>query len=89
MTNKQIDFNNSRDNLTEDDLGQIFELLSKGLRPKNRDLLYRRLTEHLSMIPYHGILSRVMKESHGWSYCAGQSYPDEIRTVRKIILTMR
>ena len=26
------------------------------------------------------------KENGTWSYCAGQSYPDEIRTLRECIL---
>ena len=33
----------------------------------------------------YGIYSRVMFDSTGCSYCAGQSYLDEIRTVRKLI----
>lgn len=83
---KQIDFNSAREILTDEDKQQIFDLLSSGLRQKNRDLLHRRIHHHLGMIPYHGILSRVMKEQHGWTYCAGQDYREEIKTVRKIIL---
>jgi len=83
---RQINFNNNRERMTDDDKQQIFDLLSKGLRTKNFNLLHRRIFEHLFMIPYHGILERIIKDDSGWSYCAGQSYPDEIRTIRKIIL---
>jgi hypothetical protein len=85
----QFNFNSDRELLTDDDKQQIFELLSKGLRANNYNLLNDRIFNCLGMIPYHGILGRVIKEDCGWSYCAGQSYPDEIRTVRKIILTCR
>lgn len=33
-----------------------------------------------------GIFGRVVKDDNGWSYCAGQSYPDEIRTVRELLI---
>ena len=80
-------FNNSRDSLSLLDKLQIFDLLSSGLRQKNRNLLETRLFKHLSMIPMHGCLERIMCESNGkWSYCAGQDYPSEIRNIRKIIL---
>ena len=37
-------------------------------------------------MPTYGILERLTKEGEDWSYRAGQSYPDEIRTIREIIL---
>lgn len=86
---KQINFNNHRDQLTDQDKEEIFILLSGRLREKNRRLLKTRLDHHLELIPYYGILERIQKESYGWAYCAGQSYPDEIRTVRNIILTLK
>ncbi len=85
---EQINFNNYRDQLTDSDKQEIFEILSERLREKNRALLQRRLFEHMNLIPYHGILERIIKDDNGWSYCAGQSYPDEIRTVRRIILEL-
>lgn len=86
---KIINFNTYRHKLTGSDIHEIYELLNKGLRQKNKDLLAKRLDDHLALIPYHGILERLMKDKHGWSYCAGQSYTDEIRTVRNIILTLK
>ena len=87
---RQFNFNSDRELLTLDDRKLIFELLAKGLRDKNRALLYRRLFDGFdNLIPYHGILGRLIKDRGVWSYCAGQSYPDEIRTVRKIILELK
>jgi hypothetical protein len=86
---KQINFNNGRDNLTPEDLFQIWELVAHRCRERNKRLLDIRLTFDLDLIPYHGILDRLIKTDHGWSYCAGQSYSDEIRTIRNIILNLR
>lgn len=86
---KQINFNNYKEKMTEKDKEEIFEILAKGTRQKTRELLALRLEKHLDLIPEFGILDRLIKESYGWNYCAGQSYPDEIRTVRKIILELK
>lgn len=86
---KQINFNNYKEKMTEKDKEEIFEILAKGTRQKTRELLAKRLDRDLNLIPKYGILDRLIKESYGWSYCAGQSYPDEIRTVRKIVLELK
>lgn len=86
---KQINFNNYKDKMTQNDLDQIFELLSSGLRSKNRELLRTRLNRHINLIPQYGILERLIKENGDWRYFAGQSYPDEIRTLRNIILNLK
>jgi hypothetical protein len=88
---KQLgDFNSLREVLTDTDKKAIYDLLQSRLRVDTKALLWRRIHDHTTMIPHYGILSRIMKsELNGrvyWEYCAGQSYPDEIRTVRKIIL---
>lgn len=72
--------------MTDEDKQEIFEILASRTRQKTRELLARRLYKNLSLIPHYGILERLIKEDYGWTYCAGQSYPDEIRTVRKIVL---
>tara|TARA_R100000781_G_scaffold2334_3_gene3840 strand:- start:2085 stop:2348 length:264 start_codon:yes stop_codon:yes gene_type:complete len=86
---KQINFNNYKDKMTEKDKEEIFEIVSSRCRQKTKELLALRLEKHLDLIPEYGILNRLIKEEHGWFYCAGQSYPDEIRTVRKIILELK
>lgn len=83
---KQLNFNNQRESLTEDDINQLVALLGKHCRVKTITHLESSLKYGLSRVPYYGILERLMKENGQWSYCAGQSYPDEIRTVRNIIL---
>jgi hypothetical protein len=85
----QINFNNYKDKMNEKDKAEIFKILSSRCRQKTKELLAKRLDKHLDLIPEYGILNRLIKEEHGWSYCAGQSYPDEIRTVRKIILELK
>lgn len=79
-------FNSDRGSLTDADKQEIFEALAKGLHPHNRSLMYRRIFMNINLIPHHGILNRIMNDGNGWGYCAGQSYVDEMRTVRKIIL---
>ena len=86
---KQINFNNYKDKMNEKDKEEIFKILSSRCRQKTKELLALRLEKHLDLIPEYGILNRLIKEEHGWSYYAGQSYPDEIRTVRKIILELK
>jgi S-adenosylhomocysteine hydrolase len=84
---KQLNFNNQKEILTDEDIQGIMLILGKGLRMKNFQRLKSMLKYGRNTIPNCGILDRLIKENDGWSYCAGQSYPDEIRTVRNIILT--
>jgi len=85
----EYNFNNSREQLTPQDLEDIHELLSARLRAKNSDLLWARLHHDLRSIPYHGILGKIYKDKYGWQYCTGQDYSEEIKTIRKIILTLK
>lgn len=73
--------------LTDKQKESLFNLFGKGCRQKNRERLWRRLDMSLSLWPNYGIFGRVHLEDDGrFSYCAGQSYPDEVRTVRELIL---
>ena len=72
--------------LSPRDLDQLTNLIGQGCHAKTRETIRRRLGTMLSLIPCYGILERVMDEPGGWTYCAGQSYPDEIREVKKIII---
>jgi hypothetical protein len=71
------------------DIEQLVELLGSRCRRATKDKLYRRLRLP-SLLPTAGIFGRVhLDEYEGqkvWSYCAGQSYADEIRLVRQTIL---
>lgn len=62
----------------------LLALLGKGCRAETK----RRLAIALTYVPditNHGIYGRVILGPRV-SYCAGQSYPDEIRTVRECLL---
>ena len=77
---------NYQNDLSETELDNMVLLLGHGCRAETKAKLYRRL-RFVSLMPSYGIYDRVMIHDNGnVSYCAGQSYPDEIRTVRKLIL---
>lgn len=79
-------FNDLKTQLSEQDVDQIIEIIGHRCRIKTCNRLRSILTYSPSLVPTYGILERLTKENGGWSYCAGQSYPDEIRTLREIIL---
>jgi hypothetical protein len=70
--------------LTEAERYALVDLLGGHCKQETKDKLYRRLP-HVSLLSSRGIFDRVIL-SPRVSYCAGQSYPDEIRTVRNLIL---
>ena len=82
----QLNFNNQRDKLTEKDIEQLIDVIGSRCRAKTKDRLRSILTYGIGTIGHYGIFNRLIKENNDWSYCAGQSYPDEIRTVRELIL---
>jgi hypothetical protein len=65
----------------------LVSLVSRRCRKDTKDKLSRRVSVP-TLIPIVGIFSRVMfdTENGTWGYCAGQSYPDEIRWVREFLL---
>lgn len=79
-------FNDLKTQLSEQDVDQLIEIIGHRCRVKTCNRLRSILTYSPSLVPTYGILERLTKENGGWSYCAGQSYPDEIRTLREIIL---
>lgn len=83
---KQLSFNELKTQLTESDIDQIVEIVTHRCRARTTNRVRSILTYSPSLIPSYGILSRLLKENNRWSYVAGQSYPDEIKTVRNIIL---
>lgn len=86
---KQLNFNNYRNELTENDIDEIVELFTYRCQIKTVRQIRINLELFRNEIPHYGILERVIKENHGWTYCAGQSYPDEIRTVRNIFKKLK
>jgi len=83
---KQINFNDYKTQLTENDIDQIVAIVGYHCRLKTLQRLRSVLTYHPSSVGHFGILGRLIKEGDKWGYVAGQSYPDEIRTVRECIL---
>ncbi len=83
---KQLNFNNQKEKLTENDIDQLVEVIGSRCQVKTVNRLRSMLTYGRSTIPSFGILERLIKENGKWGYCAGQSYTDEIKTVRNIIL---
>lgn len=77
---------NAQTHLTEKERGELFDLISKRCNAETKSKIARKLTRPLSCWEYPGIFDRVHFNDYGIDYCAGQSYPDEIRTVRKCIL---
>lgn len=85
MSNKWIALNTIKE-LSEDDVDQIVKIVGHGCREKTKMRLRSILTYGFSTIGDFGIYNRLHKEGDRWEYVAGQSYPDEIRTLRECIL---
>ena len=69
--------------LADSEVGDLVAMLGSGCQPKTKE----RLARALHRVPYVencGIYGRV--HLRPVSYCAGQSYPDEIRAVRECLL---
>lgn len=80
-------FNDLKLTLNQSDIDAILTIIGKGCREKTKNRLRSILTYGKSTIPAYGIFSRLYRDESGaWDYCAGQSYIDEIRTLRECIL---
>lgn len=83
----QKNLNNQKTQLTEDDIDQILTIVGHRCRIKTVNRLRSILTYGPSTVPHYGIFERLIKEENGnWRYVAGQSYTDEIRTLRECII---
>ncbi len=74
--------------LTDDEQSQLVDLLGKRCSAKTKAKLAFTL-RCVPDIPNWGSYQRVHLEDGTASYCAGQSYPDEIRRLRKSLITGR
>lgn len=83
---KQLNFNNQKEVLTTDDINQLVHIICHRCRVKTYTRVRSILTYGKGTIRPYGILDRLIKEDGIWFYCAGQSYPDEIRTIRNLII---
>jgi len=83
---KQINFNDEKTKLTQVDIDQLVLLLTYRCRINTTNRIRSILTYSPSLIPQYGIFNRLIKENDRWEYVAGQSYTDEMRTLRECIL---
>lgn len=77
------------DPLTDGEMESLVAMIGKGCRQKTKDRLLSRVNLPLSLWPLWGIYSRVSfgeyKDGEA-TYCCGQSWSDEMRTLRECIL---
>ena len=64
----------------------ILSMIGKGCRENTKARLARRLDLPLSCWERYGIYSRMTLSDDGANYICGQSWPDEMRTLRECIL---
>ena len=72
--------------LTEEDIDSLMQLLTSRCNPRTKHAVRTALMFPQEEKP-HGIYERIIKDpkTGRWSYIAGQSYNDEIRTVRSLL----
>ncbi len=75
--------------LTEQQQTEILSIVGKGCRADTKERLSRRLRVPLSLFPTYGIFSRLIiadDNDRAPYYICGQSWNEEIQTLRKLIL---
>ena len=79
-------FENTGLRLTEAEQTSLAALLGKRCNAQTKSRLAYKLSLPLYLYSDYGIYRRVSFDNGQAEYCAGQSYTDEIRTVRELIL---
>ena len=79
-----LDAINGKTELTGSEVEELVSLLTKRCNPRTKYAVRLALLEPTSL-DKHGIFSRVYCDKHGWQYCAGQSYTEELATVRSLL----
>jgi hypothetical protein len=72
--------------LTEKQKEDIHAMVTKRCRQETKDKVRRRLELPLSLWKSYGIYHRMTLNDKGAEYVCGQSWPDEMRTLRQCIL---
>jgi hypothetical protein len=72
--------------LTKAQKTDIVSMVGKGCRANTKDRLSRVIDLPLSIWQKHGIYSRITLNENGADYICGQSWTDEMRTLRDCIL---
>ena len=88
LSNRIWDAKNAKSSqyLSEEHQQALYSLLAKGTHQKTRERLARRIELPLSLWTNYGIYSRVTFVGDGVDYICGQSWNDEMRTLRKCVL---
>ena len=74
--------------LNEKQKEAFLSLIGKGCRQNTKNILARRLNLPLSLWESFGIYSRVILTDDDVEYICGQSWHDEMRTLRECILNI-
>jgi hypothetical protein len=72
--------------LSEEHQQAFYSLIAKGTRQKTRERLARRIELPLALWKDYGIYSRVTFVDNDVDYICGQSWNDEMRTLRECVL---
>ena len=72
--------------LTDKQKTDIFFMVTKRCRQETKDRVWRRLELTLSLWKSYGIYHRMTLDDKGAEYVCGQSWPDEMRTLRNCII---
>lgn len=72
--------------LTDEQKHELLRMISKYCRTATVNKLARRIDLPLSLWDDADRFSRVTIDEHGVNYIAGQSWPDEMRDLRDLIL---
>ena len=78
-----IQHNLANVDLTDSDIADLLCLLTKRCGAKTCRRVESGLRYGKDQIAYWA-QQRLIKESYGWTYCAGQDYPSEIASIRKM-----
>lgn len=79
----------SQPTLTDHQQTEILSIIGKGCRAETKARLSRRLQLPLALFPSYGIFSRLIiadDSDRAPYYICGQSWADEMQTLRKLIL---
>lgn len=79
-------YKNKTVHLTEQEQASLAALLGKRCSAQTKQRLAHKLSLPLYIYTDYGIYRRVSFDNGQAEYCAGQSYTDEIRTLRELIL---
>ena len=71
---------------TVPDVDGLVSMIAHRCRQKTRDTLTRRLSTQVSLLGREGIYDRMTYDANGWGYCCGQSWGDEMRTIRECLI---